>query len=122
MYDLLRRYPGDYCVESMNPMIMGWFAKNAPQVMRGQLATRFREKSAAMVPAAALSNMMFNFLSKPNFIAYDDKYADSNHVFQLLKSLGAMTVGWTIREQDYQDAIGKYDAIIFEGFLPPVRY
>lgn len=65
---------------------------------------------------------MFNFLSKPNFIAYDHKYADSNHVFQLLKSLGAMTVGWTIREQDYQDAIGKYDAIIFEGFLPPVRY
>ena len=122
VYDLLRRYPGDYCVESMNPMMMGWFAKNAPQVMRGQLATRFREKSAAMVPAAALSNMMFNFLSKPNFIAYDHKYADSNHVFQLLKSLGAMTVGWTIREQDYQDAIGKYDAIIFEGFLPPVRY
>ena len=122
VYDLLRRYPGDYCVESMNPMMMGWFAKNAPQVMRGQLATRFREKSAAMVPAAALSNMMFNFLSKPNFIAYDHKYADSNHVFQLLKSLGAMTVGWTIREQDYADAIGKYDAIIFEGFLPPVRY
>ena len=66
--------------------------------------------------------MLRNFLSKPNFIAYDHKYADSNHVFQLLKSLGAMTVGWTIREQDYQDAIGKYDAIIFEGFLPPVRY
>lgn len=27
VYDLLRRYPGDYCVESMNPMMMGWFAK-----------------------------------------------------------------------------------------------
>ena len=39
VYDLLRNYPGDYCIESMNPLIMGWFAKNEPQIMRGQLAT-----------------------------------------------------------------------------------
>ena len=41
VYDLLRRYPGDYCIESMNPLIVSWFYKNAPQIMRGQLATRF---------------------------------------------------------------------------------
>lgn len=45
VYDLLRRYPGDYCIESMNPLIVSWFYKNAPQVMRGQLATRFESGS-----------------------------------------------------------------------------
>lgn len=122
VYDLLRRYAGDYCIESMNPMIVNWFVKNAPQVMRGQLSTRFHEKSAAGIPAAALSNMMFNFLSKPHFIAYDHRYAADSRAFRFCKACGAMTVGWTIREQDYADAIQKYDAIIFEGFLPPVKY
>ena len=39
VYDLLRNYPGDYCIESMNPLIMGWFAKNEPHIMRGPRAT-----------------------------------------------------------------------------------
>ena len=122
VYDLLRRYPGDYCIESMNPIIVGWFAKNEPQIMRGQLATRFREKSTAAIPAAALSNMMFNCLSKPHFIAYDFRYAADSRAFRLCQSCGALTVGWTIREADYPAAKQLYDAIIFEGFRPPVRY
>ena len=38
------------------------------------------------------------------------------------KACGAMTVGWTIHEQDYEKAKRMYDAIIFEGFEPPVKY
>ena len=114
VYDLLRNYPGDYCIESMNPLIMGWFAKNEPQIMRGQLATH--------IPSAALGGMMFNILSKPHFIAYDHRFAQDSHSFSFCKSCGALTVGWTIREQDYEAAIHQYDAIIFEGFLPPVRF
>lgn len=121
-YDLLRHYSGDYCIESMNPMIVGWFAKNAPQIMRGQLATRFHEKSAAAIPAAALSNMMFNCLSKPHFIAYDVRYAADSRAFRLCRVCGALTVGWTIREEDYPAAKQLYDVLIFEVFRPPVRY
>ena len=52
VYDLLRRYPGDYCIESMNPLIVSWFYKKAPHVMRGQLATRF--ESGSKIASAAL--------------------------------------------------------------------
>ena len=53
VYDLLRNYPGDYCIESMNPLIMGWFAKNEPQIMRGQLATHIPSKGN---PLTAISS------------------------------------------------------------------
>ena len=124
VYDLLRNYPGDYCIESMNPLIMGWFAKNEPQIMRGQLATHIPSKGNPLtaISSAALGGMMFNILSKPHFIAYDHRFAQDSHSFSFCKSCGALTVGWTIREQDYEAAIHQYDAIIFEGFLPPVRF
>lgn len=120
VYYLLRRYSGDYCIESMNPLIVSWFYKNAPQVMRGQLATRF--ESGSKIGSAALGGMMFNFLSKPHFVAYNHRFAANSHAFQFCKACGAMTVGWTIHEQDYEKAKRMYDAIIFEGFEPPVKY
>ena len=124
VYDLLRNYPGDYCIESMNPLIMGWFAKNEPQIMRGQLATHIPSKGNPLtaISSAALGGMMFNILSKPHFIAYDHRFAQDSHSFSFCKTCGALTVGWTIREQDYEAAIRQYDAIIFEGFLPPARF
>ncbi len=36
--DLLRGYPGPWCIESFDPRIVAWFRKNAPDVLRGQLA------------------------------------------------------------------------------------
>ena len=122
VYDLLRKYNGDYCIESMNPLIVHWFAKNAPQIMRGQLATRLQEKGPAAIPASTLSGMMFNFLSKPHFIAYDHRYAADSRAFHFCQSCGAQTVGWTIREKDFEEAKNQYDIIIFEGFLPPVKF
>ena len=104
----------------MNPLIVSWFYKNAPQIMRGQLATRF--ESGSKIGSAALGGMMFNFLSKPHFVAYNNRFAADSRAFSFCKACGAMTVGWTIREQDYEAATKMYDAIIFEGFEPPVKY
>lgn len=120
VYDLLRRYPGPVCIESMNPLIVGWFAKNAPQIMRGQLVTRFdRDGALGAIGSSALSNLMFNFISSPHFIACDHRYCDSLSQ-RFCKKAGAFTVAWTIREQDYDWAAQNFDAIIFEGFRPPV--
>lgn len=92
--------------------------------MRGQLATHIPSKDNPLtaISSAALGGMMFNILSKPHFIAYDHRFAQDSHSFSFCKSCGALTVGWTIREQDYEAAIHQYDAIIFEGFLPPARF
>ena len=36
--ELLLGFAGVYCVESFDPGIVNWFRKNAPEIIRGQLA------------------------------------------------------------------------------------
>ena len=42
--DALRRYEGEYAVQSFNPYSMEFFKKNAPQIPRGQLSYVFGKK------------------------------------------------------------------------------
>lgn len=36
---ILSAYHGDYIVESFNPLLLYWYRKNRPEVLRGQLYT-----------------------------------------------------------------------------------
>ena len=51
--NLLRDYPGIYCVESFDPGIVSWFRKNAPEIIRGQLAQPAGDYAAGMNPLLA---------------------------------------------------------------------
>lgn len=127
VYGVLRDYVGDYCVESMNPLMMGWFRRNAPHILRGQLAQKFEGGSAPLGRAGALilSNLLLNGVSRPHFVAYRLDGADSL-ALRLCRQMGAFTVAWTVREKDYLRAVRgtggiPFDSIIFEGFCPPPR-
>ena len=37
-------YNGIYCVESFNPIIVLWYRRNRPNIIRGQLSTRYISK------------------------------------------------------------------------------
>ena len=53
LMDMLADYRGEYIVESFNPLIVGWFRRNAPQVVRGQLVCPMKEyRPSANGPAA----------------------------------------------------------------------
>ena len=70
---ILEEYRGNVCIESFNPLIVAWFRFHAPQLVRGQLATAFRDYHSDGVKTAAafvLHNTLLNFLSRPQFIAY----------------------------------------------------
>lgn len=122
VYDLLRKYSGPFCIESFNPLIVDWFRQNAPQIMRGQLATKTQGEGTLFSRANsfALQNLMYNFLSRPHFIAYDQRYR-GNQVLKLCRAMGAFTVGWTVTKENYVKNASAFDAVIFEGFFPPSR-
>ena len=42
----MQRYRGAWCVESFDPLMMRWFKKHAPSVVRGQLAMDPKKKRA----------------------------------------------------------------------------
>lgn len=74
--ELLRAYQGVYCMESFNPLGVKWYRDHRPEVFRGQLAEQFLKHKEFNSPLYfVLQNLMFNFLTKPDFIAYNHKHA-----------------------------------------------
>ena len=69
----LEGYPGEYIVESFNPLIVAWFRLHAPRVVRGQLVGALSDYLPTVSVAAGLlmAGLMLNFLSRPDFVAYD---------------------------------------------------
>ena len=118
-YALLEKYSGEYCIESFNPFIVRWFKKNAPEVIRGQLANPPKDYNGEVGPITAviLGNCLLNFLSRPQFIAY--KITPKPFTVKLCEALGAMKVAWTSRDW-VNDKF--YDAVIFEFYKPKLKY
>lgn len=118
-YALLEKYSGEYCIESFNPFIVRWFKKNAPEVIRGQLANPPKDYNGEVGPITAviLGNCLLNFLSRPQFIAY--KITPKPFTVKLCEALGAMKVAWTSHDWVNEKF---YDAVIFEFYKPKLKY
>ena len=116
VYDELYTYGGDFCMESFSPFITGWFKKNHPEVIRGQLSCRMKEDSGQIAPVRfLLTNMLFNFISRPDFIAYDFKSIDT-WGYRLVKLVfNPFRIAWTPRgPEEIREAKKEFDTIIFE--------
>ena len=117
-YALLSGYKGDYCIESFNPLIVGWFRKNAKEVLRGQLATTYADYEGIKKPLALLlSRCLLNVVSRPQFIAY--RIGPKPLTVRLSEAMGAMKIGFTSRVEENE--IGR-DAVIFEFYRPRIKY
>ena len=119
--EILDKYKGDYCVESFNPLLLRWFKNNRPNVVRGQLVTNLIKNKTPgnFFRNLALSGMLTNCLSRPDFIAVDGKHLKSLSVLICVNLFGTKLFVWTIRKKEHFD-INKEngDFSIFEGFDP----
>lgn len=121
---MLRNYSGKYCIESFNPWGLRWYRKHHPGIVRGQLSQIFgkhREKSNLHTDFAlwTMGNLLFNFLTRPDFIAYDcsDYKAVSRRLCKKLYQ--NKSVAWTVRsEKQLQKMRKEFDVFIFENFTP----
>lgn len=117
----LNRYTGPYIVESFVPTSMHVFKKRAPNVTRGQLVSRFhwKSKSAPIALSLLLSNLCLNFLSRPDFIAYDKTMDKTFILFMMRRFFKVKTAVWTIRtREEYKLIENTADIVIFENFIP----
>ena len=116
--EILSAYQGDYIIESFNPMLVRWYRKHRPDVIRGQLfCNLLKEKTGNKLFYFLITVLATNVLARPHFLA---RGLDSsrNPAFLLCKTLfKAPTYVWTVRERGQipQDA---QDGIIFEKFIP----
>ena len=78
---LLSDYPGAYCMESFNPLGVWWYKRHRKEVFRGILSDNYVKNGDRAFPAIfyeILHNMLFNFLAKPDFIAYNCRHYKDN--------------------------------------------
>ena len=122
---LLAEYKGVYCIESFNPLALFWYRRNRKEIMRGQLAMNFlksEEKEYSPLLYFALGHLLFNFLTKPDFIAYNhgDYKGLSRRLCRHLYRCTA--VAWTIRSETELGARKQdFDLFIFDSFVPSDR-
>ena len=117
----LEGYPGEYIVESFNPMIVAWFRFHAPGVVRGQLVDALPPYRPTVNFAAGfiMAGLLANFLSRPDFVAYNANAPRffSPH-FQRFAFRTPMAA-WTVRTAPMAKLIeARGEMPIFEGIDP----
>ncbi len=119
---ILRQYHGQYVVESFNPRGVLWYKKNRPEITRGQLSDCYRRWDPVNCNNPlfwALEYLMTNFMTRPDFIAYNHQY-HTNLSRRLCKSLFRnFAVAYTIKSQrDLMNRKNDFDLFIFDSFVP----
>ena len=115
---ILEKYNGVYCMESFHPFAVKWYREHRPDVIRGQLSQDFSKTDYKGIQYWAMTHLLLNFLTRPDFIAYNHKDKD---IFsrRLCAQLGALSVAWTIKNREqYEEAKPYFDLVIFDSFIP----
>lgn len=117
---LLKEYKGLYCIESFNPLVLTWYRRYHNDVLRGQLSDAFlKEGEYKGVLYWFLQNLLLNWMTKPDFVAYNHKYADNLSRRLCRKLYKNMAAAWTIKsEQELEAAKKEFDVFIFDSFIP----
>ncbi len=114
--EILKNYKGKYFMQSFYPPAVFWYRRHRRDICRGQLSSGyFKEKGIHM---KALSCLLLNFLSRPDFVSYEYKFPRHFSLW-VCKVLGAHIAGWTYTEQKQIDQTkATFSTHIFEGFIP----
>ncbi len=117
----LDRYRGDFCVESFDPRVLLVLRRERPAILRGQLSMDFRPGGEPLPgwQRFFLRNLLMNFLTVPDFIAY--RFEDRQRLaLKLCRSVwGVKEASWTLRSPADLAAAEEAGAMpIFECFDP----
>lgn len=114
--EILKKYEGDYCIESFNPMLVREMKKQLPGVYAGQLYTNVvRDKKKRSALNIILTCMALNCLARPDFVAYNQLDRKSLPVKLTTKLFKAEKFVWTVKgEEDIEKAKSLGEYAIFE--------
>ncbi len=124
----LSSYPGPCCVQAFSPTALLWFRLHRPDMLRGQLSmdyfTPSRRKKRGGRPNAVngfmLGSLLYNFLSRPDYVAYDFRDRKSAALGLQRRLYKTALAAWTLksRPQLAEAAKDGFSILIFDGFDP----
>ena len=117
VYDIMKQYDGEYAIQAFNPLVINWFKKNAPEVIRGQLWCLFEDvEGLPKLAKHILKKMYLTKRAKPDFLAYSVDDFSKKYLKKLKKT---PKIGWVVHSEKQEEAMDKYfSGVIFEDYLP----
>ncbi len=111
------------CIESFDPRVVRWFKVNYPECMRGQLSENYfvdeTTKVKSPIMKGLLTNLSFNFLTKPDFVAYHCSDRKQLACFIADNVYHINRVDWTVRDIDEMIKDEKEGAIVIFDTIAP---
>ena len=122
--EILKDYKGVYCIESFNPFGVKWYKKHRKDIVRGQLSEEFIKNGMKKTFLFfIMANLLSNFMTKPDFIAYNAKNYKNLSRRICRKLYKNLAVTWTIKSQEQLDEMrAHFDLFIFDSFVPDADY
>ena len=119
---LIKTYKRNYIIESFNPSVVKHLKDNYPEIIRGQLAYNMLKDPKAKGNCFikfALTNLLLNFITRPDFVAYDINNMNNLSFILCSKLFKSECVAWTLKSQDNLTKAKKYyKQFIFDSFIP----
>lgn len=115
---LLDKYSGAFAVKSFDPIKIRWFRKLRPRYARGQIVAKLNFSKKAKSPRGsrffgfALSNMLINLISRPDFISVDGNMRKHFMIRFFKRFCGTKVFVWTVRSKK------DYDNVRRHGYYP----
>lgn len=117
--DVLKKYKGEFAVQSFNPYSVGYFKKHAPNFVRGQLSSYFKGERLNFFKKLVLRRMSLNKkVSEPHFINYEESALPNRYV-KKYKNLPLLAHVVKSKEE-YLKVVKYCDNIVFENFDPEI--
>lgn len=118
VYKLLKKYKGEFAVQSFDPFSVMWFRLFAPEVKRGQLISDHKTKLDMQYIARRIAAMPFvwKLISKPEFIACDLRSVSMESLFAAL-DMDADFITWTAKSDELIQSAEQFSkTVIFENY------
>lgn len=116
----LENYPktNNIAIESFNPFAVKWLRENYPnKYPYGQLISHHL-KNISKLTSWLFKTMYINFISKPDFIAFDINCLPNKKVKRLFKK-NVPLISWTVNSKDKLELAKEYTHNwIFEEIIP----
>ena len=115
----LEGYRGEVAVMSFHPGVAGWYAENAPRIVRGLVMTESDGRGLSPYSLRKrLRRQLLIWKAKPHVLAFDVRRRPSPFTAGA-RERGYKVLTWTVRGDAAHALAGRCaDQVIFEGDLP----
>jgi glycerophosphoryl diester phosphodiesterase len=110
---MMKKYSGDFAVQSFDPMSLCRLRNADPEIVRGQLVSTYGEKG--IMRSLAATKPVWKALSKPQYIACDLRSVTLESAFYAA-DIDAHFMTWTANTEELMTAAEQFSgSVIFEN-------